>query len=245
MRSTKNYATMIIVVIFLLFATHQLLLQIDQNRVVPTERINDYALNYIETYKYLAEKYISPDNRTYLQFYMESPYLIKATISITHGAGIEFIPSKTSSFQTTITDKNAEDSIFNMNEYAFAKNFYYKNATVFHFSYNNSPCFSGFGKNDGIAYIYFQIDGRRPFASVLEYGSVLVQGVAINGIYYNYVFIKGSNRNKDWTNQTAFEDASNNFESDLRYAFTKSEELREYLAESHSFRYGTSIDTKE
>ncbi len=209
MRFVEEHATLLASIFVVLIIIYLSIIYVYQNSYVTDKEINNYAQTYIEKYKYLVETYISLDNRTYLKFYNESPYFIRAAISITHGAGLEFIPSKASYLKIEITDKQIEEYFFNGNM-------------------SWEPRFAITKPHISITGGIIECNGH-PFVKILENVSLLLHNATVNGEFHNCAIIKGSNRKKDWTNQTASEDASSNFEDDLISAFTKSEEFRQYL----------------
>jgi hypothetical protein len=209
----------------------QLYIFIDQNSIISNSDIENYSQKYVKTYKDLTETYIHPDNRTYLEFYKDNPYKVRAIISTSHGAGLDFIPSKMGSSNLEITNKAIENYIFNgsVSDYNhFGVYFDYENATIINLGKGNSPAFV-MHLDTSIKNIAIKSEGR-PFIRVLENGSVLIQNILIGKIYYNYIIIKGSNRKKDWTEQIALDDALYYFKADLIDAFTESEDFRKYLA---------------
>lgn len=207
MGSARKYA----IIVFLLAALiiiYLSIIYIDQNRYVTKDVLDDYSQTYIQKYISLTEKYIQPDNRTYLQFYTDNPYFIRETISTTYGAGLEFIPSNVSSSELRITDKRIEDSIFDGD--------------------NNPAMFNGIG-----AYIAFEginfVTRGTPF-HIRENGSIWIKDIIVDNKVYNYVIIKGSNCKKNWTKLLASEEATGQFTSDLSQMYSKSEEFRKYFA---------------
>jgi hypothetical protein len=207
MRSARRYAIIVsaLVVLIMIYLSA---IQLDRNSVITDKETNNYIQTYIETYNDLAETYIHQDNRTYLKFYNGNPYFIRAFVSTKHGAGLEFIPSKTSSSKIEITNKQIEEYFFNGNV--------------------GWPMFEIAGRGS-IGNLSIESNGH-PFVKILENGSILFWNLRVNGKLYDYTIIKGSNLKKDWTNQTASEDALYNFKNDLINAFAMSEEFRRYLA---------------
>jgi hypothetical protein len=211
MRYAKEHVGLLASVFVVLVIIYLSIIYIDQNGYVTDEEISNYVDTYIETYRNLAETKIThPDNRTYLEFYNKNPYFVKSIVSITHGAGLEFIPSKNFAIEVIITDKNSEDLLFNI---------------------PNAQSWPMFILHNGIVIEGGQFDTNgHPFIYVEEYGSVLLKNVTVNNIYHFMVIAKGSNRKKDWSAQSAFQDAADQFERDAIDAFWKSEDFRRYLA---------------
>lgn len=71
----------------------------------------------------------------------------------------------------------------------------------------------------------------HPFIKVGENGSVILQNVTVNSVYYHCVVLKGSNETAFWTTELAKEDARQVFDGDLSRALSKSEEIRKRYAE--------------
>lgn len=231
MGPARKYALMISAVVLFLMMIYWLYSVVDQNLIVSGNDIKDYSQKYENNYRNLTETYIHPDNRTYLKFYKESPYKIRAIISTSHGAGVDFIPSRRGSWDLETTNKAIENYIFNgsAGDYKiFPDKFDYRNASILRYTGNGTAFIMDL--NTGIDSVAIEIDERGKFMHVLENGSALIQNVLIGKMYYNYIIIKGSNRKKDWTEDMAYEDAKNNFENDLISAYPMSEEFRRYLA---------------
>jgi hypothetical protein len=211
MRSARKYAAIISTIVLFVIIISQLYTFIDQNRIVSGDDIRNYSHAYIKTYKNLAETYITLDNRTYLRFYRENPYFIKAFISTTHGGGLEFIPTKTPSFEFNFSNDKIEAIVFKGDDGLYPPTFSICEPHVL---------------IQNVAFI-----NRGFFIDIQENGSVLIREVlASNANINNTYLIKGSNRKKYWTEQVASRDASCYFRNDLIDAFAESEEFRIYLA---------------
>jgi hypothetical protein len=208
MRRVKEYTIIAAFIIAILIIIYLLAIQLDQTSVVTSEEMNNYSQTYINTYKNLVGKYIHSDNQTYLKFYNENPYHVRAVISTTHGAGLEFVPARMSSFEIKQTNEQIEEYIFNGSA--------------------NQPLFVITGTNISFSDLSIESHGS-PF-KILENGSLSIWNLGINGKYYNTTIIKGSNRKRDWTTKIASEEASIRFKNDLIGVFTVSEEFRRYLA---------------
>lgn len=211
MSSARRYAVMISAIVLFVIIISQLYTFIDQNSIISGDDIRKYSHIYVKTYKDLAETYITSDNRTYLRFYRENPYFIKAFISTTQGGGLEFIPTKTPSFEFNFSNDKIETMVFRGYDGLYPPTFNIDGPQVL---------------IQNVAFI-----NRGFFIDIQENGSVLIRDVfASNANINNTYLIKGSNRKKYWTEQVASGDASYYFRNDLINAFAKSEEFRIYLA---------------
>lgn len=202
-RRVLQLASLCAIFIFVLSSIY-----IYQNRYVRYEDMINYAKEYNETYRNLAEnKIIHPENRTLLKFYKDDPRFVKISISIMNGAVLEFTTSKPIFSDFDITDKPIEKYFFN------------SNADQVAIALNNVRG----SLSDDV------FDNILPL-SISGNSTVLVTNTSANGIYCNYAIMKSSNQQKDWTEQVAHNDALFYFEWDLISAFTESEDFRECLA---------------
>lgn len=211
MISARRCAVIISAIVLSFIIIFQLYVFIDQNRIISGDDLENYSQTYVNTYRNLSETYIHPGNRTYLEFYNEYPYFIKAVISTKHGAGLEFIPSIRASTEIEQTDTEIEDYFFNSSTNPYVL---FGPITGSHVSIGN-----------------LSIIGMAPFKEISDGSSILLWNLRVNDRIYNYVIVKGDNRKKCWTNQMASEEASVNFKNDLIHVFTMSEEFRKYLAQ--------------
>lgn len=142
-----------------------------------------YAKAYITSWRELVEAHFSPGYRGNFDFYKNYPYHVIATISSTHGAALEFIPSSTEEFELKITNERIEQAIFKDAERS-----------------SGMPMFESGGTNWILS--NFSVETNKGyFVNVLERGSCLIENVRVDNTDYNYpIIIKGSNREEYWSN---------------------------------------------
>lgn len=209
----KKYILKLVLISIVLFSIYQFAVYIDQNLTVSSEDMKNYAQTYIGTYREIANGNISSRNLTYLEFYNKYPYLVRIIISTTHGAGLEFFPSKVASSKIEITNKEIEKYMFNGST----------DVVMFRVAGHAS-----------IGDLTLECT-QSPF-KILDSGSLLIYHLRVNnswqaGRIYEYAIIKGSNQKRDWAVQAASNDARADFEDSLIEVFEKSEEFRDYLAQ--------------
>lgn len=190
----------------------------------------DFAEAFLDAYVQQVEDYFRPKYREYFDFYRKSPFRIYATISNVHGAAIEFVPSNESLFAYREVEQRIEETIFpyiDLNITSVDA----ENATVLIFQGGepSEACIAVEGEGNMISNMVI-ITNKRHFIDVETSGSVLLSNVNVDGIVYNMVIIKGSNKPDSWTKQVAEAEANRIFESDLFQAFNQSIEIREYIA---------------
>lgn len=195
---------------------------------ITEEDAQDYAEAFLKTYIQQVESYFRPQYREHFDFYVNSPYNIDATVSSTHGAAIEFMPSNEQSFSFRTVEQPIELAVFpdvDLNITSLDIN-----ATVF--TWGGEPSQAMFvinGTRNSFSGIII-ITNKGHFLDLGVGGSVLLFDMNVDGRYYYAMMIKGSNKPSSWTKKIAKEDAIILFEGDLFRAFEESEEIREYMA---------------
>jgi len=192
------------------------------------ENAQDYAEAFLEAYNQQVENNFRSEYRKYFDFYANFPYNINATMSSTHGASIEFVPSSKPSFDFKTFEQRIELVVFpdvDLNITSLDVN-----ATVFIWHGKPSQAMLAInGTGNAIINIIF-ITNKGHFLDLGIGGSVLLSNVNVDGRYYYVIVIKGSNTPNSWTKDIAKEDARVLFEEDLFHAFNQSEEIRKYMA---------------
>lgn len=198
----------------LLLALAIIFISCQKNSLVTSKELEKFATTYLKTYEKLLLKNIKPKYRKYIDFYNQYPYRIKATISATHGAALEFIPSSKQFFEMQKANKKIEHAIFIDEDISLDKQIIKDVAGIV----------------IEISNLTF-ITKKGYFINVLETGSVLIKNVTVDEIDYDHaILIKGSNKRKYWTKKIARRDASGYFRSDLSLAFIMSEEFRKFVS---------------
>lgn len=197
-------------------------------RHMTEEDVQDYAEAFLKAYLQQVEDNFRSEYREYFDFYANSPYKINATLSSTHGAAVEFVPSNESLFDFRTTEQRIELTVFpdvDLNITSLDVN-----ATVF--IWGDEPSQAMFvinGTGNELRNIIF-ITNKGHFLDLGIGGSVLLLNVNVDGRYYYVMMTKGSNMPNSWTENLAKEDAMGLFEGDLFRAFNQSEEVRKYMA---------------
>jgi hypothetical protein len=81
-------------------------------KVVGSAQMKAYGETYLQRYEHLVQSKVLPAYRKYFSFLKEKPILIKASISTSHGAAVEFIPSENRKFQCQTVTIRIERAIF-------------------------------------------------------------------------------------------------------------------------------------
>ena len=198
--------------------------------IMTQQNAKNFAETLLDAYVQKVENYFRPEYREYFDFYRKSPFKIYATISNTHGAAIEFVPSDESLFAYKEVEQRIEEAIFpyiDLNITSVDA----ENATVLIWQGGEpgEACITIGGKGNMFSNMVF-ITNRRHFLDMETGGSLLLSNVNVDGIIYDMVIIKGDNSPESWTANVAEGEANRVFESDLFRAFNQSEEVREYIA---------------
>lgn len=217
-----------LVILFCVISVFSTTLANKESGPITNENAQDYTEAFLKTYTQQVENNFRPEYREYFDFYANSPYKINATISNTHGAAIEFIPSNKSLFDFGTIEQRIELAIFpdvDLNITSLDVN-----ATVFIWSGEPSQAmFVINGTGNELKGIIF-ITNKGHFLDLGIWGSVLLSNVIVDDRYYYVMMIKGSNTPSSWTKDIAKEEAMRLFEEDLFSAFNRSEEVRKYIA---------------
>jgi len=198
-------------------------------------------------YEYLVMSKVLPADQNCFSFLKDKPFLIKATISNSHGAAIEFIPSVKQMFQSRTVEGQIEQEIFSDKDPTIhrTKIESYDHNAVATIYYSGT---GSFWHIPGPYSILCNVVVNTPngsFLEVSEVGSFWTQGILVNSIFYpNTIFIRGSNRRCDWSRKIAKEDARYYFKVDSREVYLNSEEFRKYLATPELTQIANKIITK-
>ncbi|MDH4203287.1 MAG: hypothetical protein OEV87_10385 [Phycisphaerae bacterium] len=215
----------------------------NSNKVVSNRQMEAYGKAFLRKYENLVQRKVRPAYQKYFQFLKEKPILIKASVSTSHGAAVEFIPSEVQKFQCqTITDK-IEQAVFqgiDLNTLNSNDN----NRPKFTYSGEPGPMYNVSGKRIGYINLMF-ITNKGWLFNILETGSVITKELIVDGINYpNMIIIKGSNRRSAWSRKEAKEDASHEFWTDFKIVYSNSEEFREFIATPELRNIASKIDAK-
>jgi hypothetical protein len=177
------------------------------------EFLTQYAKTYISTYRELVEAHFSLDYRGNFDFYKNYPYHVIATISTTHGAALQFLPSSAEEFELKISTERIEQAIFKDAELS-----------------SGMPMFRIEGT--GIRLLDFSVvTNKGYFVDVSESGSVLIENVRVDNVDYNYpILMKGSNREEDWSKESAIKDVLQFFRVGITTAIVTAEDFTKFLA---------------
>jgi len=214
------------------------------NKVVSNRQMEAYGKAFLRKYENLVQRKVRPAYQKYFQFLKEKPILIKASISTSHGAAVEFIPSEVQKFQCqTVTDK-IEQTVFqgiDLNTLNSNDN----NRPKFTHSGEPGPMYNVSAKRIGFENLMF-ITNKGWLFNILETGSVITKELIVDGINYpNIIIIKGSNRRSVWSHKEAKEDASHQFRVDFKIAYFSSEEFREFVATPVLTQIAKKIEAKQ
>jgi hypothetical protein len=214
-------------------------------KIVSDEIIKEYGETYLRRYEHLLDNKVLSAYHKYFSFHKEKPFLIKATISNSHGGAVEFIPSKTQEFQCqTVTDRIEQEIFPHRDPNSFKIEFDTNNDTVLR-NPGSGPLWKPGGKGNEIRNI-ISITNKGWFLDLLEEVSLATKAINVDGIDYpNTIIIKGSNRRSAWSRKVAKEDALHEFDIDFREAYWNSEEFREFVATPEITQIATEIIAKE
>ena len=214
------------------------------NKVVSDVQMEAYGKAFLRKYENLVQRKVRPAYQKYFQFLKEKPILIKASVSTSHGAAVEFVPSKVQKFQCqTVTDK-IEQTVFqgiDLNTLNSNDN----NRPKFTYSGEPGPMHNVSAKRIGFVNLMF-ITNKGWLFNILETGSVITKELIVDGINYpNMIIIKGSNRRSVWSHKEAKEDASHEFRVDFKIAYFSSEEFRKFVATPGLTQIAKKIEAKQ
>jgi hypothetical protein len=196
-------------------------------KVVGSAQMKAYGDTYLQRYEHLVQSKVLPAYRKYFSFLKEKPFLIKASISTSHGSAVEFIPSDDYKFQCQTIKNRIEQGIFP------GKNL------------NTSRAATVLGKHCFFKDVSLTCEMGMPI-EISDGGSLRTKDIIANDINYpNTIIIKGSNRRSDWSRKSAKEDAQYYFDIDFRDAYVASEEFREFVATPELTNIANEIITKQ
>ena len=203
----------------------------NEDAIVTQKEIEEYAETYLKTYRDSVEYNMHPKYWEYFDFYENYPYHVVATISTTHGAALQFIPSEAEYFEIRMVSEKIEQAIFkdkDLNIYDIGGSIDY--TLIIYEGPAGKPVFKIGGARWQLAN-FSVITNKGYFIEVPELCDVLIDEVMVDNIDYDYpILIKGSNLEEHWTTENATNDALYYFETDIPDAFVKSEDFRKILA---------------
>jgi len=177
-----------------------------------SEDMKNYAETFVATYESDVSFFFSR-HRTYFPFYSNLSYVAKAVISKLCGSALLIKPSDEWLYQYEIADERVEKVIFGGDWSTWPM-------------VETPPAGHHITIHGGI----WETSGH-PFIKIGENGSVILQNITVNSLYYHCVILKGSNETTFWTTELAKEDAKQVFGGDLGIALSESEEIRKRYAE--------------
>jgi len=192
------------------------------NKVVSDVQMEAYGKTFLRRYENLVQsKKVRPAYQKHFSFLKEKPILIKASISTSHGAAVEFIPSEAQNFQCRTVTARIEHEVFPNKDLSISR--------IEDLAKSN-PGFRVTAKLNGIKNIKVKTN-NRPFLGLSETGSLRTEEIVVDDINYpNTIIIKGSNRRGAWSRKAAKEEALYDFRGDFFFAYVNSEEFREFVA---------------
>lgn len=216
----------------------------NSNKVVSNRQMGAYGKVFLRKYENLVQRKVRPAYRNYFQFVKEKPILIKASVSTSHGAAVEFVPSEVKKFECqTVTDKIEQTVFQGIDSNTLNSND--NNRPKFTYSGEPGPMHNVSAKHIGFVNLMF-ITNKGWLFNISETGSVITKELIVDGINYpNMIIIKGSNRRSVWSHKEAKEDASHQFRVDFKIAYFGSEEFREFVATPGLTQIAKEIEAKQ
>ena len=195
------------------------------NKVVSDVQMEAYGKTFLKRYEDLVQSKVQPAYQKYFPFLKGKPILIKASISTSHGAAVEFIPFEEYKFQShTVADRIGREV------------FPEKDPNTVRVEDDKSDHadrgYPRIGRSMRVNAEDISITRISVSAILLlETGSLRTKEIVVDGINYpNTIIIKGSNRRNVWCRKAAKEEASSDFRRDFHVAYLDSEEFREFVA---------------
>jgi hypothetical protein len=193
------------------------------NHLVTEGEIRRYGETYLQTFRDRIVQF-KPDDQGYFPSFVNfwnKTIGLKAMISESHGAAIEFvIDAGASHFNSVGTDDRIEVAVFGgVFSRGYGSPFQIKHTRLI------------WALESGVNFI---TDGQCMF-EVFDNATLAVVGSnwTLNGVrYFNPITVKGSNMYESWAANKAVWDAEFDFRYDLAYALNQSEGVREYVAYS-------------
>jgi hypothetical protein len=207
------------------------------NKVVGDIQMEAYGKTFLRRYENLVQSKVLPAYQKYFSFFKEKPILIKASISTSHGASVEFIPSEAYEFQCQTVTTRIEQAVFPN-----------KNLSIPRKEGNAKPklMFRVLAKLANFRKIEVTTSSERQFFELSETGSLRTEEIVVDDINYpNTIIIKGSNRRNAWNRKAAKEEALSDFRGDYFFAYLNSEKFREFVATPELTHIANEIDTKQ
>lgn len=206
------------------------------NKIVSGVQMEAYGKTFLRRYENLVQSKVFPAYQKYFSFLKEKPILIDASISTSHGAAVEFIPSEERKFRCRTATTRIEQVVFPNKNLSISK--------LEDFTKSN-PGFRVSAKLSGLKNIKI-VTNNRPFLELSETGSLRTEEIVIDDINYpNTIIIKGSNCRGAWSRKAAKEEASYDFRGDFLFAYVNSEEFREFVATPKLTHIAKEIITKQ
>lgn len=198
------------------------------------EDMKTYMQTFLANYNKELEENFRPQFRKYFPFYWDYQYYINATISNVHGAALEFTPWDHEVFESNTIDTRVEPTVF---EYVDLNITSVANSTGYTVViYTGEPSIHGlpFITIKAYSHVFFSdtifVTNKASFVEAAEGGELFLSNVIVDGRLFHTLIMRGSNELSAWTAEQAENDAHRFFESDLYWAFNRSEEVREYIA---------------
>lgn len=214
--------------------------------IVSEYLIKGYADLYISVYKNLAKKIKFEEYRNHLFLQRNRYYQLHCIISQKRGALIEFIPADGKSITCESVSQDIIKYFFYSNSTKKPRNtkLRFKN-TIKSSPHLKRPLFTIDSKRVTMSKLAFKTN-KQNVISLSKNGDVTFREIDVNGyLNENQIFLKGSNKVKDWTMKNAYWDAQFRFANDLRFAFHESKEFRKYIATPHLSKIAKDIISKE
>lgn len=199
-------------------------------KIVGAAQMKAYGETYLRRYEHLVQSKVLPAYRKYFSFLKEKPILIKASISTSHGAAMEFISSEKQKFQCQIVSDRIEQEIFSDKDINIPRIKPDANNTAIINYTGLGPCIKNSAQHNTLSNFAVNTPNGS-FLEVSETGSIVTKKLIVNGIAYpNTIIIKGSNRRSAWNRKSAKEDVLDEFHLDFQFAYFTSEEFRRFVA---------------
>jgi len=210
-------------IVFLLLIWLSISLLFKPNHLVTEEEIRRYGKTYLQTFRDEVAQFKLDDWVYFPSFvnFWNKTIDLKAMISESHGAAIEFvIDANTSHFNSVRTDDRIEVAVFGG---VFSR----EHGLPFRIRQTRLIWVLEPGVNF--------ITGGQCMFEVFDNATLAVIGSnwTLDGVsYFNPITVKGSNMYESWATNKAVWEAQFDFRYDLAYALNQSEGVREYVAYS-------------
>ncbi|MGA2093422.1 MAG: hypothetical protein ABSH16_08465 [Sedimentisphaerales bacterium] len=213
-------------------------------KVVSATQMKEYVETYLREYEYEYSMWnkILPTDQNHFSLLKDKPFLIKATISNSHGVAIEFIPSDKRNFQCQVVSKRIEQEIFPDKD--FNVNYTGRPDSVFNLpigvSYEGQGAVLRFSGEPGPIFTpnkncYMErltvITNQKWFLETSETSYLRMNNMRVDDVNYpNTLIINGSNDRGDWSRKAAKENALSDLDMDFRNVYSYSEDYRRFQA---------------